>query len=68
MYSNIATLPLPQGLKRYQLTSKCAQCPPVAIVAKSEESAWSKFVVQRFGALKPARVDWDIAELVEVAS
>ena len=36
------------------------------IVAKNADQAWAKFCQQRFGALKPDRLDWLITEnLVE---
>jgi hypothetical protein len=31
--------------------------------AKSADSAWTKFVRQRFGALKPDRREWSIKEV-----
>ena len=34
--------------------------PTWIIVAKTPESAWSKFVTQRFGTLKPNPVDYAV--------
>lgn len=54
---------LPNGLRRFRLAPATPICEPVMIVASSAESAWSKFVTQRFGALKPARSEWVIGEV-----
>lgn len=55
--------PLPKGLHRFELVPSTPICAPVSIVASTEESAWSKFVAQRFGALKPARSEWVIGKV-----
>lgn len=54
---------LPAGLRRFQLTPATPICAPVTIVAASPDSAWSKFVTQRFGVLKPSRAEWVIGEV-----
>lgn len=54
---------LPKGLRRFQLAPAMPICEPVTIVASNAELAWSKFVTQRFGALKPARSEWVIGEV-----
>lgn len=54
---------IPKGLRRFQLTPATPICAPVTIVAASADSAWSKFVTQRFGVLKPSRAEWVIGEV-----
>ena len=59
-------------IKRYRIRAtnekvRAAMCergtPHIDIVANDMSSAWRKFAVQRFGALKPDPAQWDI-ELV----
>jgi hypothetical protein len=49
------------GLSRYEIKSTYDNCV-VVITAKNPEQAWSKFVTQKFGSLKPHRKEWAISK------
>ncbi len=53
------------NLNQYVLTciTEGVVTDPVAIKASSKDSAWGKFITQRFGALKPSRKDWKIEQV-----